>query len=129
MEKDEVTFNLEQDLNEIARLIWGYMDEKYVGSLKNKLVGYRTECEQNLCKEAQLIKAMIPFLPNESRFLQLIVDAIVYNDMIDKGFMTKEEITSLYRDENKEKEQLKKLVYKLILFKLIVTVEGIESKA
>jgi len=123
MEKQELNFNLEEDLNEIAGLIRGYMDEKYIGTLKGRLEGYRSECESNMCKEAQLIQAIIPFMPGESQMLQLIVDAMVYNDMIDKCFMKNKELTSLYRDENKEKENLKKLVYKIIIFKLITTVE------
>lgn len=125
MEKDELTFNLEEDLNEIAGLIKGYMDEKYIGAMKNRLEGYRSECESHLCKEAQLIEALIPFLPQESRYLKLMVDAIVYNDMIEKCFFSQREISSLYRDENKEKEKWKKLAYKLILFKLITTVEKV----
>lgn len=128
MEKDEISFNLEQDLNEIAQLIRGYMDEKYIGALKNKLNGYRGECESHLCKEAQLVQALIPFLPKESNLLQLIVDAMVYNDMIEKCLVTSKELSSLYRDENKEKESLKKLAYKLILFKLITIIENIDVK-
>ena len=105
------------------------MDEKYIGTLKGRLEGYRSECESHLCKEAQLIQAIIPFLPGESQMLQLIIDAMVYNDMIDKCFMRNKELTMLYRDENKEKENLKKLVYKIIIFKLITTVENMNSSS
>lgn len=126
MEKNELSINLEEDLNEIVRLIKGYMDEKYISTLKNKLDGYRSECESNLCKEAQLIQAIIPFMPAEQKILQLIIDAMVYNDMIDKCFMQSKDLSLLYRDENKEKESLKKLVYKLIIFKLITTIEKME---
>lgn len=123
MEKQELSFNLEEDLNEIAGLIRGYMDEKYISTLKGRLEGYRSECELHLCREAQLIQALIPFMPGERQILQLVIDAMVYNDMIDKCFMKNKELTSLYRDENRDKENLKKLVYKLIIFKLITTVE------
>lgn len=126
MEKNELSINLEEDLSEIAKLIRGYMDEKYICTLRNKLDGYRNECESHLCKEAQLIQAIIPFMPAEQRFLQLIIDAMVYSDMIDKCFMESKELSSLYRDENKEKESLKKLVYKLIIFKLITSIEKSE---
>lgn len=127
MEKDEITLNLEQDLNEIASLIWGYMDKKYIGAIKKKIDGYRSESEANMCKEAQLLQALMPFLPDENKILQLIVDAMVYNDVIEKSLAEHEELTTLYRDENKDCQQLKKLVYKLIMFKLIKTIENVNS--
>lgn len=123
MEKNEITINLEQDLNEIASLIWGYMDKKYIAQLKEKLGGYRQSCEENLSKEAQLMRSVIPFMPEESKILQFIVDAMIYNDMIEKGFQEHEELAGLYRDENKEKERMKKLMYKLIIFKLMTAIE------
>ena len=128
MEKDQMTLNFEQDLNEIVGLIWNYMDQKYISAIKNKLDGYRGECEANLCKEAQLMQALMPFLPQESPILQLIIDALVYNDVIDRSLEEYQEFAVLYRDENPERQQLKKLVYKLIMFKLIKTIEDISAK-
>ncbi len=115
--------NIEQDLNEISKLIWNYLDEKYIGVIKHRVDGYRSECESHLCKEAQLIQAVMPFLPEEKKLLQLIVDAIVYNEIIEKTFIDHKELTRLYRDDNKEKEQIKKLVYKLIMMKLLMTLD------
>lgn len=128
MEKDEIALNFEQDLNEIAGLIWAYMDQKYISAIKNKIDGYRGECEANLCREAQLMQALMPFLPEESHILQMLIDALVYNDVIDKSLEEHKEFATLYRDENKERQQLKKLVYKLIMFKLIKTIENISAK-
>lgn len=128
MEKDEITLNFEQDLNEIAALIWGYMDQKYISAIKNKIDGYRGECEANLCKEAQLLQALMPFLPEESKILQMVIDALIYNDVIDKSLEEHLEFAHLYRDENKDRQQLKKLVYKLIMFKLIKTIENVSVK-
>ncbi|MBU3803725.1 MAG: hypothetical protein H9872_03050 [Candidatus Cellulosilyticum pullistercoris] len=128
MEKDEIVLNFEQDLNEIAGLIWGYMDQKYIRVIKSKIDGYRGECEANLCKEAQLLQALMPFLPEESNILQMIIDALIYNDVIDKSLEEHQELSTLYRDENKERQQIKKLVYKLIMFKLIKTIENVSEK-
>ena len=123
MEKELVTRNLEKDLNEIANLIWGYMDKKYISELKNKINGYREECNANLCSEAQLIRSLVPFMNEEKKVLEFVIDLIIYNDIIERSFRDYEELQSLYRDENKDKENLKKLTYKLILFKLITAVE------
>lgn len=123
MGKNEISFNLNQDLDEIVQLIWQYMDQKYIGTLKENLVGYRKDCETNLCKEGQLLQALIPFMPKEQKLLQFMVDIMVYNDIIEKNFINHQAVSSLYRDENKDKEQLKKLAYKLIIFKLLSEVE------
>lgn len=123
MGNETLIVNLEQDLNEITKLIWAYMDAKYIKYLKKELDGFRVECNNNLGKEAQLMRAMIPFAPEASKILQFIVDAMVYNDMIERSFEKHQELAVLYRDENSEMEKVKKLMYKLILFKLITTIE------
>lgn len=129
MENEDFVVNLEQDLTEIAGLIWGYMDKKYISQMKRQLDGYRQSCEENLSKEAQLLRSVIPFMPEESKMIQMIVDAIIYNDMIERGLEEHQELGRLYRDENKDKENLKKLVYKLVLFKLVTAIEkgGMEA--
>ena len=127
MESQESMINIEQDLNEISKLIWGYLDKKYIGEIKHKVSGYRSECERHMCKEAQLIQAVMPFMPQEKKILQLIVDAIMYNEIIEKTFEENKALTNLYRDDNKEKEQVKKLVYKLIMVKLLMTIDQIGS--
>lgn len=128
MEKQDRVVNIEQDLNEISKLIWNYIDEKYIGVIKHQVDGYRSECEAHLCKEAQLIQAVMPFLPEEKRILQLIVDAIVYNEIIEKTFDDHKELTRLYRDENREREQVKKLAYKLIMVKLLMTIDQMGTR-
>ena len=125
MESQNRMINLEQDLNEISKLIWNYLDEKYIGAIKDRVNGYRSECESDLCKEAQLIQAVMPFLPEEKKMLQLIVDAMIYNEMIEKTFGEHQELARLYRDDNKQREQVKKLVYKLIMVKLLMTIDQI----
>ena len=129
MEKNEIALNVEQDLNEISRLIWDYVDKKYIVTLKGKLDGYRSECEGNLCKEAQLLQAIMPFMPEERGVLQLMIDAIVYNDVIEKSLEEHHELQRFYRDENKKNEQIKKLVYKLVMVKLIQMVENVSRSA
>ncbi len=123
MEKELVVLNLERDLNEIASLIWGYMDKTYISDLKGKINGYRQACKEDLCKEAQLIRSLIPFMTEEKKMLEFVIDLIIYNDMIERSFKDYQVLSNLYRDENKDRENLKKLTYKLILFKLITAIE------
>ncbi len=123
MENEILSIHLEEDLTEIAALIWNYMDNKYISQMKAKLEGYRHDCEQTLCKEGQLIKAVMPFVPQESKLLQFVLDMIIYNDMIERTLSENRQLEKLYRDDNSERQQLKKLVYKLILFKLVTAIE------
>jgi len=123
MEKELITLDLERDLNQIATLIWGYMDKTYISELRSKINSYREECNTHLSSEAQLMRAFIPFMTEEKKALEFIVDIMIYNDMIERSFKDYQELSSLYRDENKDKENLKKLTYKLILFKLITVIE------
>lgn len=118
-----MALDLERDLNQIAGLIWGYMDKTYISDLRGKINGYREECSTHLSNEAQLMRALIPFMAEEKKVLEFIIDIMIYNDIIERGFKDYEELSSLYRDENKDKESLKKLTYKLILFKLITAIE------
>ncbi|PHV70911.1 hypothetical protein CS063_07775 [Sporanaerobium hydrogeniformans] len=123
MSKESTSINIERDLDEIAALIWGYMDKTYLAQFKTKIEGYRSECENNLGKEAQLLRAIIPFMPEEKPILKFILDAIIYNDIIEKSFTEYKHLETLYRDDNKDRELLKKLTYKLIMYKLITAIE------
>ena len=80
-----------------------------------------------MCKEGQLIKAMIPFVSEKAPLLQNVVDLIVYNDMIEKSFQKHSDLSKLYRDDNADKQEVKKLMYKLVLFKFITMIENKSS--
>ena len=127
LEKQEITLQIQEDLNEMSRLVWDYLDKKYVSMLWKKLDGYRSECAINECKEAQLLQAIMPFLPEQKKVLGLIVDVLTYNQVIERSMQDHESILSLLRDENKEKEDLKKLLYKVIMIKALMTMEQMKQ--
>ena len=124
MNKDEIAVHVEEDLTEIVGLIAEYIDKKYITQIKNELNGFRKECENDICNEGQLIKAMIPFVSDKAPILQSVVDLIVYNDMIEKTFETHNDLSKLYRDDNEDRQEIKKLMYKLVLFKFIKMIEN-----
>lgn len=127
MNKDEIAVHVEEDLTEIVGLIAEYIDKKYITQIKHELNGFRKECENDMCKEGQLIKAMIPFVSEKAPLLQNVVDLIVYNDMIEKSFQKHSDLSKLYRDDNADKQEVKKLMYKLVLFKFITMIENKSS--
>ena len=47
----------------------------------NKVDGYRNEGEIKECKEAQLLQAIMPFLPEQKKMLGLLVDVLTHNLM------------------------------------------------
>lgn len=128
MEKQEIGLQIEEDINEISRLIWDYFDKKYIGMLLNKVDGYRSQCNMNECKEAQLIQAMMPFLPDQRKILGKIVDLLMYNQVVEKSIEEHESINTLFRDENKEKEEIKKIVFKVIMIKALMAIDQVKQQ-
>ena len=127
LEKQEITLQIQEDINEISRLVWDYLDKKYMSMIWNKVDGYRNEGEIKECKEAQLLQAIMPFLPEQKKMLGLLVDVLTYNQVIEKSMEEHEGISSLLRDNNKEKEDIKKLLYKVIMIKALMTVEQMKQ--
>lgn len=123
---EPVTIHLEEDLTEIGKMIWQYLDNKYIIALKEEVKEYRSICESHLGKEAYLIQAIMPFLPQEKQLFEWIMQVILYNSMIDIATMNHQELRNLYRDKNPEKERFKRLVYKLIMVKLLMMLEQLD---
>ena len=127
LEKQEIASQIQEDINEISRLVWDYLDKKYMNMIYNKVDGYRNEGAISECKEAQLLQAMMPFLPEQKKMLGVLVDVLTYNQVIEKSIEEHEGTSSLLRDSNKEKEDIKKLLYKVIMIKALMTVEQMKQ--
>ncbi len=123
MNVNSLTLDIQKDIYEISMLVWEYIQAKYITRLKKKINHYRKEAECNLSKEAQLLKSIIPFVPEQKELLTQILDIIIYNEIIERGLKEYDGFACLCTDENKEIEQIKKLLYKLILFCIIVTID------
>ena len=128
MEKQKIGLQIEEDINEISRLIWDYFDKKYIGMLLNKVDGYRSQCNMNECKEAQLIQAIVPFLPDQRKMLGKVVDLLMYNQVVEKSIEEHESINTFFRDEDKEKEEIKKILFKIIMIKALMTIDQIKQQ-
>lgn len=127
LEKQEIASQIQEDINEISRLVWDYLDKKYMSMIYNKVDGYRNEGAISECKEAQLLQAIMPFLPEQKKMLGVLVDVLTYNQVIERSIEEHEGISSLLRDNNKEKEDIKKLLYKVIMIKALMTVEQMKQ--
>ena len=127
LEKQEIASQIQEDINEISRLVWDYLDKKYMSMIYNKVDGYRNEGAISECKEAQLLQAIMPFLPEQKKMLGVLGDVLTYNQVIERSIEEHEGISSLLRDNNKEKEDIKKLLYKVIMIKALMTVEQMKQ--
>ena len=128
MEKQKIGLQIEEDINEISRLIWDYFDKKYIGMLLNKVDGYRSQCNMNECKEAQLIQAIVPFLPDQRKMLGKVVDLLMYNQVVEKSIEDHESINTFFRDEDKDKEEIKKILFKIIMIKALMTIDQVKQQ-
>ena len=123
MDANSLTLDIQKDINEISTLVWEYIQAKYITKLKRKINGYRKEAECSLSKEAQLLKSMIPFIPEQKELFTQILDLIIYNDIIERSLKEYDCFSCFYLDDNKELERIKKIVYKLLIFYIIIAVD------
>ncbi len=123
MDANGLTLDIQKDINEISTLVWEYIQAKYITKLKRKISDYRKESECHLSKEAQLLRSMIPFIPEQKDLFTQILDIIIYNDIIERGLKEYDHFSYLYSDESKEIERIKKIIYKLIIFYIIFSID------
>lgn len=118
--------HLEEDLTEIGKLVWQYFDDKYITAIKEEVAEYQAICETHLGKEAYLIQSIMPFLPNEKQILDGLMQIMLYNSIIDLATMKHPELKALYKDENPERERFKRLVFKMIIMKLLMMLKELD---
>lgn len=118
--------HLEEDLTEIGKLVWQYFDDKYITVIKEEVAEYQAICETHLGKEAYLIQSIMPFLPNEKQILDGLMQIMLYSSIIDLATMKHPELKALYKDENPERERFKRLVFKMIIMKLLMMLKELD---
>ena len=59
--------DLERDKKEIKQLIYRYIEQTYVEEINKELCVCRERCERYPCKEARVLGAIAPTLPDEKR--------------------------------------------------------------
>lgn len=118
--------NLERDINEITKLIKGYMTKTYINELTQEVFRAEEACKHNRSKEVQLLEALIPFLPNEKRGLFEEVGKMLKYEQVANVMLPK--ILTSYsgkgmRQENNE-QFMQEIVIKALLFKIMNTIEN-----
>lgn len=118
------TVDIERDLNQIVNLIEEYVDKTYLLHLQNQINHYRKQCENSLCREAQLLRALIPFMPEQETILQKIVEFMIYNEILERGIDDFKQLNHMFRTEDLKKDPLKMFLYKTVFLRLILYIEN-----
>lgn len=122
-----INLNLQEDLNEISKMVWKYLDDKYIEALREEIKECQKVCNANLGKEALLIQSLIPFMPQEKQVFDMMIQVIQYNNVIDVLIGKYPQLKTLYKDENPEFERFKRLAFKMVVMKLMTMLEKKET--
>ena len=114
--------NLKRDLQEVTTFIQEYVDATYLSQIHSQINTYRRQCEETPCKEAQLLKAVVPFIEgeNKDKFSNLI-QMMTYSQMIQamlpqysgKGLFARSE------EEGEGNDYMHQAILALFLYKAI----------
>ena len=114
--------DLKRDLQQVTTLIQEYVDTTYLSQIHKQINTYRKQCEEAPCKEAQLLRAVVPFIEDENkeRFSNLI-EMMTYSQMIQamlphyssKGLFARGE------EESESDDYMHQAILALFLYKAI----------
>ncbi|WP_053985799.1 hypothetical protein [Niameybacter massiliensis] len=117
--------NLERDINEITKLIKGYMTKTYIDELTREVSRCEDLCNNNRSKEVQLLEALTPFLPVEKRGLFEEVGKMLRYEQVADMILPKIAIPhqhdGMRQDSNEQFMQ--EIIIKVLLFKIMNTIE------
>lgn len=117
--------NIDRDLNEISKLIKGYMTRTYIEDLTKEVFRCEQQCKGNASRESQLIEALIPFLPNEKRGVLNEVNRLLRYEQVANVMIPRLIGKDLTEGMRQESDQfIKETVVKVLLFKIMSTIES-----
>ena len=121
--------DFERDLQEITRLIEGYIDTTYLREMHRQISIHKKKHEEMPSKEIQLLKAFLPFIESseKDKFLSLI-EMMTYSQMIQAMLPMYSDQSSFSRgEEGQEKDEafayIQQGILALFLYKAILWAE------
>lgn len=120
--------NIDRDLSEISKLIKTYMTKTYINDLTKEVFRCEEQCKGHLSREAQLIEALIPFMPDDKK---LVLDQVrrmmryeqVAEVMLPRLISQAAPNAAGMRQDNSE-QFIKETIVKVLLFKIMSTIEN-----
>ncbi|MGL4737755.1 MAG: hypothetical protein ACRCW2_09915 [Cellulosilyticaceae bacterium] len=126
MDNQLLRVDIDRDLGEIMKLITKYMEKTYIKEIEKEMLECARKCEHNQTKEVELLRALIPFVPEEKQeTMEQVVKMMVY-DQIVKQTLPKLITLQQMRGEGESKSldsKGKELVGSFILYKLLFNLE------
>lgn len=120
--------NIDRDLNEISKLIKSYMTKTYINDLTKEVFRCEQQCRGNMSKEAQLIEALIPFMPDDKKLVLDQVRKMMRYEQVAEVMLPRligqgtPPIAGMRQDSNEQ--FIKETIVKVLLFKIMSTIEN-----
>lgn len=118
MNKNLLQINIERDLTEILKLIEDYMNRTYIKEIEHEMHRCKAFCEENPCKEVQLLTALRPFMPMERQnTFQELSQLLRYEQVAQELIPVLMHIDT--REKPSDQQRIKQFVIKLLIYKLM----------
>lgn len=123
MNEQLLRLNIDRDLNEIMRMVKEYMNKTYIQEIESELyrvqVGYRNESS----KEAELLRALIPFMPQDKQPMLSDVVRIMRYEQVASEMMPR--FVGHHRGRTMQgDDKIKELIVKLMIYKMLDSMEN-----
>ena len=122
--------NIDRDLNEISKLIKSYMTKTYINDLTKEVFRCEQQCRGHMSKEAQLIEALIPFIPDDKRDVLTQVSRLMRYEQVAQVMLPRligqiaPPIEGMRQDRPEADQFIKETIVKVLLFKIMSTMEN-----
>lgn len=117
--------NIDRDLNEISKLIKSYMTKTYIDDLTKEVYRCEQQCKGNMSREAQLVEALIPFLPDEKKGVLNEVSKLLRYEQVASVMLPRLVGKTYVEGMRQENDQfIKETIMKVLLFKIMSTLEN-----
>lgn len=126
MDNQLLRVDIDRDLGEIMKLITRYMEKTYIKEIEKEMLECARKCEHNQTKEVELLRALIPFVPEEKQeTMEQVVKMMIYDQIVKQTLPKLITVPQMRGDgDNKTLEGMgKELVGSFILYKLLFNLE------
>lgn len=123
MDNHLLNIDIDRDLNEILKMVSKYMEKTYIKEIEKEMLECARKCEHNQTKEVELMRAIIPFIPEDKQGpIEQVVKIMIYDQIVRQ---TLPKLISMpgSRSDGKNNIISKELVGSFILYKLLFNLE------
>ena len=122
--------NIDRDLNEIAKLIKGYMTKTYINDLTKEVFRCEQQCKGHMSKEAQLVEALIPFTPDDKKEILRQISRFMRYEQVAQAMLPRllgpqtSSEEGMRQDGLNSDQFIKETIVKVLLFKIMSSIDS-----